>query len=73
MSLKPPLGGRKRLAKLTETFLAEAGVLILVFPMLDEYVQYGAKALTPRLVVGSMAFATFFYAAAGIIAVYVKE
>ena len=73
MGFRPPPGGGRRFAKLAETFLAEAGVLLLVFPMLDEYVQYGARAMTPRLVVGSMAFAAFFFTIAGIIAVYAKE
>jgi hypothetical protein len=70
---RPPIGGFKRLAKMTETFLAEVGVLLFVFPVLDEYVQHGHAGITTHLIAGSLAASVCCYAVAGFLAVYIKE
>lgn len=70
--LVPP-GSRKRFAKVTETFFTEVGVLLFVFPVLDEYVQNGQKAMTPKLVGWSLAASLVAYGVAGALAVFTKE
>ena len=66
-----PPGGRQRFAKMTETFLGEVGVLLLVFPMLDKFLASGN--LPPRYVVYSFVGSLLFYGSAGLLALYTKE
>jgi hypothetical protein len=40
---------------LTEQFLLDAAVLIFVFPVLETIVQFGKKAITVELVLGTLA------------------
>jgi hypothetical protein len=70
---KPPEGAFRRLAKMTETFFAEAGVLLFVFPVLDEYVQHGKGAITMHLIGGSLMTSFCCYSAAALLAVYISE
>jgi len=56
---------------MTETFLGEVGVLLLVFPMLDKFISSGN--LPPRYVVYSFVGAVAFYSAAALLAVYTGE
>jgi hypothetical protein len=53
---------------MTETFLSEVGVLLLVFPMLDRFISTGS--LPPRYVVYSFVAAVGFYSMAAVLAVY---
>ena len=66
-----PPGGRVRLAKMTETFLTEVGVLLLVFPVLDKLIASGA--VPPRYVIYSFVAAVSFYSAAAVLAVFTGE
>ena len=62
-----------RIAKVLETFLAEAAVLIAVFPILDVFVQYGGAGVTWRLVVTSGTLTLVLLGLAFAIAVIAEE
>ena len=72
LSWVPP-GSRKRFAKVTETFFTEVGVLLFVFPVLDEFVQNDLRAVTPRLILGSLAASLTCFGVAGALAVFTGE
>ena len=59
-----PKGSRTRVGHVLETFCAEAAVLLLVFPMLDEFVQRGRSGLSWRLIAASLGSSLFFLTAA---------
>lgn len=71
--MKLPSGWYKRIAKVLETFFAEAAVLLLVFPVLDEFVQRGRAGVSSKLVAASLAGSATFLVAALIIATFVTE
>ncbi len=68
-----PIGWRTRVAKVLETFSAEAGVLLLVFPLLDEFVQRGRQGISWKLIAASLGGSAVCLAIALIIAAVVKE
>lgn len=70
---RPPAGAFKRFAKMSETFFGEVGVLLFVFPVLDEYVQYGKVAITRRLILGSLVASVCCYILAAMLAMYINE
>ncbi len=70
MSLPP--GGLDRLAALARTFLGEAAVLVLVFPVLDRFVAFGAKGITPNLIAWSFTASLFLFAIAATIAIFLE-
>jgi hypothetical protein len=45
----------KKILSLSEQFLLDAAVLIFVFPVLETIVQFGKKAITAGLVLGTLA------------------
>ena len=64
--LPPGAGGR--VARVVETFLTEVGILLFVFPVLDEYVQYGQKGVTVKLIASSISASLSCFGAAGLTA-----
>ena len=72
MNKLPPEAGR-RIARVTETFFTEVGVLLFVFPVLDEYVQYAQKAITLKLIAGSLAASILCYIIAASLAAITRE
>ncbi len=60
-----------RLARMTETFLAEIGVLVAVFPALDSFIATGHLSL--RIIVYSFAGSLVFYAMAATFAIFIGE
>jgi len=67
------LGAQRRIAKVTETFLTEVGVLLFVFPVLDMYVQNGRQGMTAILLVGSGLASFACYTVAAWLAAFTKE
>jgi len=65
-----PPGSRIRVAGLTQTFLAEAGVLLLVFPVLERFVKDGIEHVTWQLVAGSLSLSGGLFVGAATIAVF---
>lgn len=70
---KIPPGAGHRIARVTETFFTEVGVLLFVFPVLDEYVQYGQKAITTKLIAGSLTASILSYIIAAGLAALTRE
>lgn len=58
---------------MTETFLSEVGVLLLVFPMLEKFITTGPSGLTPRFVMYSFGGAITFYFMASVLAIYTGD
>ncbi len=56
---------------MTETFLAEIGVLIAVFPVLDSFIATGH--LSWRIIAYSFAVSLLFYAMAATLAIFIGE
>jgi hypothetical protein len=61
----------RRLAKMTETFLAEIGVLVAVFPVLDSFIATGH--LSWRIIAYSFAVSLLFYVMAATLAIFIGE
>lgn len=68
-----PRGSRVRAAKVLETFCAEAAVLLLVFPVLDEFIQHGMQGVTWRFSSVVLLVSLSFLSVALLIAVFVHE
>ncbi len=68
-----PKGSRQRAIKVVETFLAEAAVLLAVFPILDEFIQRGLEGVTLKLAVVSVGGASLLLAVAILLAVTTQE
>ncbi len=59
--------------RVLEAFLSEAAVLLAVFPILDEFVQYGRKGVTLRLVVISLVGSALLLTGAVVLAITTEE
>ncbi len=73
MNLRPPPSARNRFAKVAETFLNEVAVLLFVFPVLDEYIQFGKRGVTTFVIATSLGASLGAFALASAIAVYTRE
>ena len=73
MAMKPPIGAGQRLAHMTETFFAEAAVLVFILPAVDRVVSTGLRGLTKHLILGSVGLAVVFFLAASLIAAYRED
>ncbi len=71
--MKLPSGWRHRTADVLEMFCAEAAVLLLVFPLLDEFVQHGRQGISWKLISASLSGSLAFLLAAMLIAIFIKK
>lgn len=55
---------------MTQTFLAEAGVLLFVFPILDTVVTKGVQSITVRFAATSFGISFGLFLMAGVLALY---
>lgn len=69
----PPPGSLGRVANVAETFFTEVSVLLFVFPVLDEYVQYGGRGVTRGVILWSLGSSAMSLLFAGVLAIFNDE